>query len=286
MARPDFIISALHAVPEDADLDASHAVTLGAPFTLEQLDKEAKALASGTSVAGHVVFDVGRLYGALRARATAPGMSPATSGLLIDRVLWNLPRGPAGDVAVLFVDSLREEQLSSLGRAGLLALRDAACLAPAEESALAVRTLDDELARRGAPSCREVGGTWIIAEGASPVALEAAHERLDRMHDRPLLSSALNGLAVLVVPQAERLTNRALILAHIRAFARREFDPGLCAALSQLGERDVTALDEARVLAEAVEPSAWSRGAQVARSAFRGVVSRLRVGPEPMVASQ
>jgi hypothetical protein len=285
MVQRDFIISALHRIGPMALPEALPSVETNPAYGLDWIEQTAEEIAVGVTLAGRTVYDVERLFKKLKDRALFPELSPATSALVIDRTLALLPKGPAADVAIRLTGALREDEIHSIGRAGLLALRDAACLAPPEESEAAVAQIDEELERRGPVACRDVGGTWLIAEGAHPDALDFAHERLNRMHGRPLLSSAIAGLAVMVTPEAERHTDRRAVLAHLKALSRRDLDPTLATALSQLHENNVTTLEEAKVMKDAFLQSRWARHAQTARILWRQVATRLRVGPEPLVAT-
>jgi hypothetical protein len=82
------------------------------------------------------------------------------------------------------------------------------------------------------------------------------------------------------VPEAERTAHRGVLLEHLRAFARREFDPKLLQVLGELHDHNLTTLEESRLMADVLAKSVWARRALAARAMLRGVASRLRVGPE------
>jgi hypothetical protein len=285
MHQRDFIIGSLHGLGSCALADMTPSTEQTLPAALEQLEAAAADVAVGVSVGGRVLHDVERTFRKLRDLVLAYGASPAASGVVLDRALGALPRGPAADVAIKLVGSLREEQFAQLGRAGLLALRDAACLAPPEESEAALSAIDAELERRGLEAWREVGTNWIIADGTAPGTLDAAAERVERMKANSRLAGALDGLAVMVVPNSDRYTDRGVLLAHLKAAARRELDPRIGTALSALVARDVTFLDEERVAAEALRMRPLARHAQTAKHIWRGLAARFGVGSEPLAAS-
>jgi hypothetical protein len=279
----DFIIGSLHGLGDLALADVTPSTEQTLP-ALEQLQSVAADVAVGISVGGRVLHDVERTFRKLKDVVVAYGASPAATGIVLDRALGALPRNPASDVAIRLVGSLREDQLQQIGRAGILALRDAACLAPAEEGEAAMKALDEELERRGPEAWREVGQNWIIADGTAPGTLEVASERVERMQHNPRLAGLLDGLSVMVVPSGDRDTDRGVLLTHLRAAARRELDPRVGAALCALEARDVTFLDEARVAAEAVRMRPLARHARTAKHLWRGLAARLRVGSEPLAA--
>jgi hypothetical protein len=284
MHQRDFIIGSLHGLGTPALVELTPSTEQTLPAALEQLEAAAADVAVGVSVGGTVLYDVERTFRKLRDLVMAYGASPATMGVLVDRALGALPRSPAADVAIKLVGSLREDQLAQIGRAGILALRDATCLAPAEEGEAALNTLDAELERRAPEAWRQVGTNWIIADGTAEGTLEAAAERVERMQANSRLAGALEGLAVMVVPSDDCLTDRGVLLAHLKAAARRELDPRIGEALSALVARDVSFLDEERVAAEALRTRPLARHAQAAKQIWRGLAARFRVGSEPLAA--
>jgi len=268
MSQRDFIIGSLHGVAPQALADLTPKVEPAVPTSLQGVQALAKALTRGQRLGSAVLHDVDRLYQTVRPRLLDAGASPAAAGVLLEAVLSALPRNPAADLALLLTGSLRKEQWPRVSTVALLALRDAASLAPPEENGDCLAQLDRALEERGA-SVRDVGGTWCVCDGVSPlgrVLAEASVRQLQRQGAAP------GHKWVLVLSNAERDADAELLAEYARALARRfaesQVQNALCA-------RDALVWTESRLKAQAERSAAWSRPFALARAALRRMVARL-----------
>jgi hypothetical protein len=275
--KRDFIISSLHNIPEGVLEDECDLPRIfGDVLRPEDADQVAERLLAPHRIGGTYHFD--RTQKAFRELVARSQLGPAQLALVIDRALALLPRSACATVAIQVALSLREDHFAKIGRGGLLSMRDAACLADAEECDAALRRIDEEIERRSY-SNEAVGGALLVADGVSERAVEAAEMRLSEMMSRPRLADALGGMLVVLVPRSEKSTPRSVLLAHLALQAQRQLDPTLAQAMNAKPPYEVSWLDEARVIAEALPERVWARRMTAAKDFVQTLAARTRLTP-------
>lgn len=241
--KRDFIIGSMYGL---SGLDVDHFETdrrqLPVVDSAEEAFSIASFLAFGTNPG--VNIDVSSICKETLSFITHRRVASVQSGVVLDRLLSLLRSEIAGTVAIQLVHSLREDHLGKIGRGGLLAMRDAAAAVDEAESAIAIRRLDAELARRGPLHFREIEGTLVIGDETRPSAIEFAAKRIRRDHPAPRSK-------VVVVYRYRPGIDHDLAIAHVRVQIRRSLDRRLWKVVEDVGQANVFTLDE-RILRQEV----------------------------------
>lgn len=227
----DFVVSSIAVLRASAAGMEEEAETV--PHDAEHVLALGEQIAAEHRVEGASFHDLTRLCRALADRIRQAAYSPAELSVIITRALKALAPEARAQVALGTIHLIRPEQLSAVGRGGLMALRAWCTEQPAEWSSGPVALLDAALRRCPRARAASVHRIPAIGAGVGGWTFSSALRRIEELTPAAAWGASLDGLVIAVVPGSERRTASEVLLEELELQAQRATSCALANALVQ-----------------------------------------------------